>query len=67
MKIWFDKPVLSLPKWLTTSGTGSRLPPTISETTPAPFVLSQSKDERPALLLQTSSWIEKPALGSDII
>ena len=34
---WFDK--------LTTNASGSRLPPTTSETTPTPFILSLAKDE----------------------
>ena len=33
---WFDK--------LTTNASGSRLPPTTSETTPTPFILSLAKD-----------------------
>ena len=60
MKGFVTPLVSSLPKWLITNVSGSRLSPTTGETSPAPFVLSRSKDERRALLLRTRSWLYKP-------
>ncbi len=56
----FVTPLVSnLPKRLTTSVSGSRLPSTTSETDPAPFVLSLSKDDPLAVRLQTRSWFDR--------